>query len=125
MKVYYAHPMSIYDTKQEDRDMETLCKLGMTPVNPNNLHTEIICAQYRRELSAERIMEEVFKPMVQQCEALAFRAFPDGSISVGVAKEIQYAQEAGLPIFELPSGLLRRSLTIDQTREVLAELGQR
>jgi hypothetical protein len=68
---------------------------------------------------------EAFKPYVAGANALVFRAFPDGSIGAGVAKEIAWAQEAGLPVLEIPRQIGRRTLTTEQTREMLAELGQR
>jgi hypothetical protein len=56
---------------------------------------------------------------------LAFRALPDGTIPSGVAQEIKWAGEAGIPVIELPSAVNRRTLTLDQTREYLKEIGQR
>lgn len=123
--VYYAHAMSLYGTKQELRDILTLESLGFKVANPNSTHAHLACGELREAGLADSIMDRVFRPMVTGCSALAFRAFPDGSISAGVAKEIEYATQEKLPIIELPSSVLRRSLTIGETRETLAELGQR
>jgi hypothetical protein len=59
--------------------------------------------------------------MAANCDLIAFRALPDGSITCGVAKEIKM----GPPVIELPSGVTRRTLTMQQTLETLAELGER
>lgn len=68
---------------------------------------------------------EVFREAVSACDVLAFRAFPDGSIPAGVAKEIKWAKEMGKPVFELPSCIERRVLSVDATREVIVESGKR
>ena len=73
---------------------------------------------------AEHVME-YFAELVRSCGAVAFRVLPDGSIPAGVAKEIAVANEVGKPVIELPSGISRRVITVEQTREYLAEVGQR
>ncbi len=40
MKIYYAHPMSLYGTLQEKRDIETLKALGFEVVNPVDYQEE-------------------------------------------------------------------------------------
>ena len=125
MRVYYAHCIAIYGTPQEARDLGLLFRLGHEVVNPNDLEVQerVDAAKAR----GEDVMETIFKPMVLSCEAVAFRALPDGRIPAGVAKEIDYAQQAKayIPVFELPSGLRARSIGVDETREYLAEVGQR
>jgi len=107
-RVYYAHPMSLYDTPQEERDTEFLEGLGFQVVNPN--------AWPYKGGSFEQYLS-----MAANCDLIAFRALPDGSITCGVAKEIKM----GPPVIELPSGVTRRTLTMQQTLETLAELGER
>jgi hypothetical protein len=115
--VYYAHPISIYGTSQENRDMGDLIRLGFDPYNPN-------CAEMEAKYQHTKDMA-VFREAVSGCEALAFRAFPDGSIPAGIAKEIAWAVEMGKPVFEMPSAITRRALSVDATREVLRECGKR
>lgn len=117
MKIaYYARPLSIYDTPQEDRDKKEIIKLGFMPVEIN---TEVIQEQ------ALMFGMIIFKAMVVGADALFFRGFVDGSIPAGVGKEIIWAKEAGLPVFELPSQTNRRILDVYDTRAILAELGER
>ena len=116
MKVYYAHCIAIYHTPQEDRDVATLSKLGFEVVNPNAPeHSE----GYRREGMA------YFKQFAKSCDAIAFRALPDGSIPAGVGSEIEIFLAEGKPVMELPSAISRRALTVAQTREYLSEVGTR
>lgn len=35
MKIYYARPISLYNTKQEERDLLILTQLGLDVLNPN------------------------------------------------------------------------------------------
>lgn len=115
-RVYYAHPVSLYGTKQEDRDVSTLINLGFEVVNPNHaIHQD----------GYERSGMIYFTELVRSCDALAFRAFPDGSIGAGIVYEIGDAERLQKPVFELPVGILSRGLTIAQTREYLSQVGQR
>lgn len=112
MRVYYAHHMSIYGTPQERRDVELLESLGFEVVNPNTPEHD---GQYGSGGM------KYFMQVASECDLIAFRALPDGSITAGVADEIK----AGPPVIELPSGIRRRTLDIAQTLETLRELGQR
>jgi hypothetical protein len=131
MNIYYAHCMAIYHTPQENRDVAALEELGFTVVNPNSWAVKESCEAVTAKAlrdgtdTSHAVMEAVFKPLVESCDALAFRALPDGSIPAGVSKEICWAKEAGLNIVELPAAVNRRTLSIDQTRAYLAEIGQR
>jgi hypothetical protein len=115
---YYARPISIDGTKQEARDKALIESLGFSPYPVGEDKAEAL-RQYK-----EHGME-AFKPYVLDSAVLIFRAFPDGSIGAGVAKEIAWAQEAGIPVIEIPRQIARRTLSVDETRDMLAELGQR
>jgi nucleoside 2-deoxyribosyltransferase len=116
--IYYAHPMNLYDTKQEQRDIETLEKIGFTILNPNQKIHQVECKK------REDVMDYFFE-LISDCDAIAIRSFPDGMLSAGVAAELDYAIRLGLPAIELPTGVSKRTLTIEQTRETLRELGNR
>ena len=120
LKIYYAHCLAIYNTPQEKRDIETLKKLGFEVVNPNEkIHQEN--AQKIKAENPDRVMNYFYR-LVGECDAIAFRALPDGAIPAGVGGEIK---NLGIPVIELPSGIKRRVLTVEQTREYLEEVGQR
>jgi hypothetical protein len=112
MRCYYAHPMTIYNTPQEERDILLLGQLGFVVVNPN--------APEHSEAYGKEGMK-YFMQLASECDVIAFRALPDGSITAGVANEIK----AGPPVFELPSCIARRTLNIAETLEALHESGQR
>lgn len=113
---YYARPMSIYNTAQETRDCAEIEKLGYVPIQIN-----------KKEIQERVAIDgmEVFLPLVRQADVLFFRSFYGGSIGAGVAKEIAWAVESGIPVFEFPQSIGRRTLSVDQTRQALSELGQR
>jgi len=114
--IYYARPMSLYGTPQEARDISMLEAMGYAVIEFNT--PEIQQAVDARGMA-------VFDPLVRSADALAFRAFIDGSIGAGVMQEISWAQDKGIPVFELPSRLSQRGLSPEATRAMLAELGQR
>jgi hypothetical protein len=115
MKIYYAHCMSLYGTRQEDRDIALLKSLGFTVVNPSD-------PKHRAASDGEMAY---YKNLVKGCDALAFRGLSDSMITAGVAGEIQTARDSNKPIIELPSSVLQRYLTVEQTVEYLMESGQR
>ena len=122
MKAYYAHCKSIYNTAQEKRDVEILTSLGFEVVNPSEFDQVKLD---ERKLKGENVMETVFLPEIAACDVVAFRALPDGSISSGVFAECSECVRLNKPLIELPSGLCRRALNLEQTREYLTESGQR
>lgn len=118
MRAYYAHPISIDGTPQADRDMALIRSLGYEPY-PIGKDKEDALKKYKE------IGMEAFKPYVLTSHVVIFRAFPDGSIGAGVGKEIGWADEGKIPVLEIPRQIPRRTLTPDETRAMLAELGQR
>ena len=75
--------------------------------------------------NGDSVMDTVFQPLVAKCDLLFFRALPDGRIPAGVAREIGFARELGLPVLELPSGVISRTMNVAETKEYLRESGQR
>jgi hypothetical protein len=116
MRIYFARPQNLYGTPQDNRDKLALQFLGLEVVDPNTPEMQ--------ESYKEHGMETFFR-LVNTCNALAFRAFPDGRIPAGVWKEVEAARERGIPIIELPSILPSRSMPVDETRLYLGYLGQR
>lgn len=136
MRVYYTHCMAIYNTPQERRDWDVLRHLGpdIEIINTNTQAIADECKLVREDFnsypspyttSSHAVMEQVFKPLVHSCDVVAFRGLPDGTIPAGIASEITWAQEMGIPVIELPSAIKRRTLTIEHTRDYLQEIGQR
>lgn len=115
-KAYYARPLSLYGTPQEDRDKATILALGFEPIEINKPEIQVAAKDHGMA---------PFEVLVKQADALFFRAFIDGSIGAGIAKEIAWAEEGGMPVVELPGRINRRTLSVDDTRVLLRELGQR
>jgi hypothetical protein len=122
LKAYYAHSQAIYGTPQEERDHRTIRELGYEPMLFGPV-TQRMADEAKAQ--GQNAMDVVFRPMVENCDILFFRALPDGRIPAGVYKEIIYAREAGIPVLELPSGIHSREMSVSDTREYLKEVGQR
>jgi hypothetical protein len=116
MKVYYAHSVALYNTAQEERDLRLLRDMDFEVVNPN---------KPEHDEGYKRRGMEYFEEILFACDALAFRANPDGSINAGVVYEIDKMLGWERPVIELPSNLFRRGLTVAETRQFLKEQGAR
>ena len=115
-KAFYAHCVSIYDTKQEERDLELLNKLGYEVFNPNK-------PEYSKMYKELGMMASV--KFINDCDVLAFSALPGGHIPAGVYKEIMIASDKSIPIFEIPMFSLRKIMTVNDTRAYIKEVGKR
>lgn len=116
MKVYYARPINLYNTPQDERDIELLKSLNFDVLNPNKQELQ---ERYKTEGM------DVFLQAVSDCDIIAFRSFPDMKISAGVKKEIDKAIELGKIIIELPTITSDRILSVEDTRAYLSYLGNR
>lgn len=116
MKVYYARPINLYNTAQDKRDITLLNFLGFEVVNPDK---EELQERYKKEGMS------VFLQAIDDCDALAFRSFPDLKIGAGVWKEIEKAINEGKMVIELPTLTSNRILSVEDTREYLKLLGHR
>ncbi len=118
-KIYYAHPISLYNTPQEERDLEFLKFLwpDAEVYNPNS------------KLDSEKYKEygmQWFYDRVGDCDLIVFRAFPDGKIGAGVWGEIMFGDvNCSIPIMEIPMLMESRQLSIDDTREYIKHSGKR
>jgi hypothetical protein len=95
MKIYYAHFMGIYNTTQEERDVELIKYLYPCDelYNPNNEESQI---GYKEQGM------NYFYSIIKDCDLLIFRGLPNGKIPAGVYGEIENAMSNNIPIIELP-----------------------
>lgn len=116
--LYYAHPLNLYGSEQEKRDIEVLGRLfpELHIYNPNNPE----CNEGYKAFGMDYFRDLLKQDFV----ALAFRATPGGRITAGVWAEIEEAEKLGLDVIELPT-LIDRDMTVEQTRRYLREIGYR
>jgi len=122
MKAYYAHCMASYNTKVEKRDVNLIRSLGYEIVNPSSKDIEQKLKKHRKKSDNDM---DFFRTLVESCDILFFRALPNGKITSGVAIEIVHARMCNKPILEIPSGMLHRTLSRDETVEYLKDVGNR
>ena len=122
---YYARCQSVDGTPQAERDAALIERLGYKAFPLGDDKKPIVADYLARKSRGEDNPMEAFRPAVEGCEAFFFRALPDGSIPAGVARELAWAQAAGIPVLELPNAILRRRLSVELTREYLQNVGQR
>lgn len=123
MKIYYAHPISDYNTTTEARDValiETAFGEGVV-LNPNSTTHEN--GYKERRARDGKGMNYFYEEVLPACCACVFRAFPDGKIGAGVAGEIQWFLDNDHPVFEITDRLglplntyAHRVLTVEETK---------
>lgn len=124
IKIYYAHPMTTYNSRIEREDILLLTSLGFDVLNPNDPIHEKGCNQYALEHGKSRVMEYFTNLIEDECNAVAFRALHDGRMLSGVSAEVQFADEVlGIPVIELPRQLNKRYMTYPETKDYLLETG--
>lgn len=99
-KTYYAHAKPLYGTKREENEKSQIIKNlpDVEIVDPGTFQSN---PQKRREG-----MEYCLK-LIQKCNALVFSKFK-GKITAGVGKEVNYALEKKIDVFELNGGKLHK-----------------
>lgn len=97
-KIYYAHPMSWYGTKEEEDDVNSL-QLEGEVVNPNS---EPFTDRVRNaQRTGFPVMDIFAKTIRDDCDVLCFRRFNDGALGAGVAREILEAVIWNKPVWEI------------------------
>ncbi len=112
MLVYYAHPISMYDSVLESTDIAFLTRVGLKVVNPAKL------SEFVEPMNSTDRMNYFYR-LVRRCDCLAFRSFVDGKIGAGVQFEIGSMETKGGMIFELRPPVVHRALTIKDTKKRL------
>ena len=93
MKVYYAHPMPLYGTKQESNEREQI-------INKFNKVEIIDPGSFQDNPEKQREGMKFCLKLVRKCKAVVFSKFK-GEITAGVGKEVNYAIEKKIDVFEL------------------------
>lgn len=103
VKVYFAHPMKLYETQREERlisKIRDFCKAEgcdeVEIINPVQLQAEY--KQWLESKSKDEHAMRFFKPIVQSCDAVFFIGN-----TPGVVYECKKAQEVGIPAIDLES----------------------
>jgi hypothetical protein len=91
-RIYYAHPISDYDTHYERAMISFLEINGMVVENPNQpLHQE----------GYEKDGMKYFMQVLEGCDGCVFSSFPGGIVGAGVAMEVQNFLDRNLPVAQL------------------------
>ena len=126
MIAYYAHFMGIYNTPQEERDLQIIKQLGWEVINPNVSEIQKEVDDFKKSSDDYDLMfDVVFLSKVKKADIFVFRGLPNGRIPGGVFKELKEAQKLNKIIVELPCGTIGRGMTGEETREYLRDMGER
>lgn len=98
---YYAHPMSWYDTAEEDHDRSYITGLGFDLYDPNSDRVKQNLDFWLKGHRRAQIMD-FFAGIVQwDVDLVFYRPFRDGTVGSGVAREVLEAFVHQKPVYEL------------------------
>jgi len=100
-KIYFGHPIDIYNTPLEEFLIQSIEELftGFVVENPGDLHHEEGYQKWKRETGNG--MDYFFKQVLPRMSAGVFLPFEDGLWGAGVYKEAEFLHDQGKPIWEI------------------------
>jgi hypothetical protein len=95
MRVFYSHPMKLYGSAAEKREISLIEKrfVGYEIIDPSRLQAP---EEPRRET-------EYYLQLVDSCDCLVFSRHY-GNVTEGVKPEVDHALANGKPVYELRDG---------------------
>lgn len=125
MTYYFAHPISIYNTRKEGVLMDMISRTTFLSnpciLNPNSEYHE---CQYKLKGM------DYFLELVDECDALIIYPFEDNTIGAGIVKEALRAIDKGKRVYQIDAKtfdmeeifVLKNCLTVDETRAKLKNI---
>ncbi|HEY4486660.1 MAG TPA: hypothetical protein VJB70_02925 [Candidatus Paceibacterota bacterium] len=115
-RLYFAHPVNVYDTELE-RNIVAYLEKAFDPgpegisweiENPNQPHHQVGYADWKKRLENDPTkqggMSYYFDVVLPECHGCVALSFLDGKFGMGVAGEVKFFVDRGLPVFEVRSG---------------------
>jgi len=122
-KLYFGHPINIYDTDVEVRLLRKISEAfpEWDIENPNQKHHADGYEHWKK--TTGKGMDYFFKVVLPSCHGGIFLPFRDGKWGAGVFGEAKYLSEKGCPIWQITAeGTIRQSnldeaeiLTVEET----------
>jgi hypothetical protein len=97
IKLYFAHPVSDFNTPFEAKVVTALTAAGFDVENPNSPENQKGYAERGFKFTKE---------VRAKCDAIAFLRFPCLMLGSGVAAEVADFRKRGLPIYEIDAATL-------------------
>lgn len=96
VKVFYSHPMKLYGTEAEKRDISLIETRfpGCEVVDPSRLQS-----------GGKELETAYYLGLVDSCDCLVFARL-HGYVTEGVRPEVEHALAGGKPVYELRNGKL-------------------
>jgi len=125
MKYYFAHPVTIYNTRKESVIIDMINKTGFLS-NPWTLNPN---SEYHEQFYKKEGMDYFLK-LVDECDSLVIYPFEDSTIGAGIAKEAQRAFDTKKRVYFInPSDFrmeeiyeLKNILTVEETHEKIQQI---
>ena len=118
--VYYSHCMTNYNTEQEKQDVALLKSIGFIVCNPNT-------TKHRQDAHfypSGMLRMKFYMDLAVSCDLIAFRTLENGTVSAGVALEVEAMMKLGKPVIELPYYHKLKKLTYSATLKHIRRNGK-
>ncbi len=120
-KIYFGHPIDIYNTEKE-KDLIEDIKKGFPEYvveNPNQPHHAEGYKIWKEKTGYG--MDYFFKEVLPKMEAGIFLPFEDGKWGAGVYGEAEFLYERGKPIYEIDLEGRIKEMDLDMSRVLSIE----
>lgn len=119
-KVYYAHPVNVYDTELEKQTVKLIEEtLRVVVENPNQPHHQVGYKvwkdKYDNDPAKSGGMSYFYEEVLPKCQGCVCQIFMDGKWGLGVAGEAGFFIEKGQPVWVLePEDNIIRPITAEE-----------
>jgi hypothetical protein len=95
MRVFYSHPMKLYGTAAERREVSL--------IEQRFVGSEVLDPSAHRSAAEQGRETEYYLRLVDSCDCLVFSRY-FGYVTEGVKPEVEHALSRGMPVYELRDG---------------------
>jgi hypothetical protein len=122
-RIYFAHPVSVYNTPLEKELIELIQYLFAVEVeNPNQLHHQKGYATFKEKYKnhpTKSGMTYFYEVVLPSCDSCVCQVYLDGKWGAGVAHEALFFLKKNLPIWIIdPNSKKIRSLSAEEKESI-------
>ena len=130
MRIYFAHPITMYNTPEEYRCLVTIKNYFPELKNVTNYPDLVNPNQKTFELAYKRLGMDLFLGLVDTCDIIVYSPFNDNTVGAGVVSEVSRAVDKNKKVYKIDPITfeitevfkLENCLTVEETREKIKQI---